>query len=224
MKKPAISTLHAFNNSQLQQQALTHASAGEAHNERLEWLGDALLDFALGRLLFERYPQLAEGALTQARARLVNGKTLAAQARKIGLPAQLRMSSGEARSGGRERDSILAGALEAYLAAIYLDDGMAAAQKAVTLLFADVLQEVAGIVQDGGDMLKDGKTRLQEHLQKHGGRPPQYNTLAQGKIGQCSYCVVECRLDDHCATAAVAGNRREAEKAAGDCLLAVLTA
>ena len=224
MSKPDILSLYEFKNPQLRQQALTHASVGEGHNERLEWLGDALLDLALGRLLFERYPQLAEGPLTQVRARLVNGRALAALARKIGLPAQLRMSAGEIRGGGRERDSILAGAVEAYFAAIYLDGGMAAVQKAVAVLWAEALQDADNVVRGGGEALKDYKTRLQEHLQKYGGQPPQYNMLAQGEISRRFYCVVECRLDASHATVAVAGNRRDAEKAAGGCLLAALTA
>lgn len=217
--------LYVFKNRELQTLSLTHASSGGEDNERLEWLGDALLDFIIGNILFARYPKISEGSLTQARATLVSGKTLSELARKIGLPAQLRMSANESRNGGRARDSILAGAFESYMAAVYLDGGMQAAENLATYLFTDLLTQVDQIVQAGGGMLKDGKTRLQEYLQKHARPLPQYNILTRGAIARRPYCVAECRLSDSdSAVVAVASNRREAEQLAGCCLLATLSA
>ena len=218
-----LAELHSFRDASLLRRALTHASAGEDHNERLEWLGDSLLDFLAGCFLFERYPRLPEGALTQARAKMVSGKALAGLARTIGMPEHIKLSSGELRGGGRERDSILAGALEAYFAAIYLDGGITAARRAAARLFSGMLEMVDRAVAEGGGMLKDGKTRLQEYLQKRGKPPPQYAVLERGEIARRAFCVVECRLDGGKFAAAVAGNRREAEQAAGECLLAAMT-
>ncbi|MBE8158290.1 MAG: ribonuclease III [Betaproteobacteria bacterium] len=220
--KTELEGLHVFRDSELLRRALTHASAGAAHNERLEWLGDSLLDFLASDFLFKRHPRLSEGALTRARIKMVNGKTLAALARQSGMPKHIKVSSAEKRGGGRERDSILEGALEAYFAAIYLDGGMAAARRAAAKLFADILQEVDRAVAEGGGMLKDGKTRLQEYLQKRGEEPPQYAVLARGETARRAYCVAECRLDARRFAAAVAGNRREAEQAAGECMFAAL--
>ena len=241
VKKPAdIFDAYAFRQSELQTLALTHASAGGDDNERLEWLGDALLDFVVGDLLYARHPRLSEGELTQARAQLVGGKALAGLARDIGLPNRLRMSAAEARGGGRGRDSILAGAMEAYFAAVYLDGGIAAAKRLAAMLFDDLLSEVDGLIGGGGDMLKDGKTRLQELLQKHGLPPPHYEVLERGGGNARPYCVAECRLDSDSKSdskiagkalpeserraVAVAANRREAEQLAGRCLLALLLA
>lgn len=218
MKKDNLRALHCFADKTLQTRALTHASAGAEHNERLEWLGDALGDFLVGDLLFARYAALGEGTLTLARSFLVSDKNLAAIARKAGLPRHLILSAAEERDGGRDRDSILAGAMEAYLAAIYLDGGLDAARRAAETVFADSLAEVrARIAQK--NTLKHDKTRLQEYLQSRGNPPPQYQILESGEIGKRPYFVSECRTHDSVAVA-VGGNRRESEQLAAACVLA----
>ena len=219
---PSFSELHAFRDSKLLRRALTHASAGGDHNERLEWLGDSLLDFLAGCFLFERYPRVSEGVLTQARAAMVNGKTLAALAREIGLDKRINLSSGARFAGGL--DSALAGAFEAYFAAVYLDGGMEAVRLAASRVFAETLKTVDRAVLEGGGALKDGKTRLQEYLQGRGEPAPEYHVLGRGEISaRRVYCAAECRLDSRRRTAAVAGNRREAETAAAECMLALLS-
>lgn len=224
MKKGGgLDALHTFADAGLRRRALSHASSGDAHNERLEWLGDALGDFLAARLLFARHPNLAEGPLTLARSFLVGDKNLAALARKFGLPHCLVLSEAEERGGGRERDSILAGAMEAYMAAIYLDGGTDAAARAAEILFADSLSEIDSRIRRGA--LKDDKTRLQEYLQKRGRPPPQYQILERGKIASRPYCVAECRAEDaKSAVIAVAENRRVAEQIAAGCVLAAVSA
>ena len=216
--------LYTFSNEALLKQALTHSSMGGQHNERLEWLGDALLDFIIGATLFERHPKADEGTLTHARASLVNGKTLAACARQIGLPRALHVSGGEARGGGRQRDSMLADAFEAYLAAVYLDGGITAAQKVTEIVFAELISELDTAIKSGGGALKDDKTQLQEYLQKRKRPTPQYQVIKQGETSKRPFIVVECRLDGNETTVAVAGSRREAEQLAGCCMLAALLA
>ncbi|MGI9297676.1 MAG: ribonuclease III [Gammaproteobacteria bacterium] len=213
--------LHTFADADLRRRALTHASAGDEHNERLEWLGDALGDFLAADLLFARHPNLAEGPLTLARSFLVGDKNLASLARAIGLPRRLILSPAEERDGGRERDSILAGAMEAYMAAIYLDGGMDAARRAAKMLFADSLAEADSRIRRGA--LKDDKTRLQEYLQKRGRPPPQYEVFERGKIAHRPYCIAECRAEN-AAAVAVAENRRAAEQLAAGGVLASLSA
>ena len=215
-------TLYIFNNPALQRQAFTHVSVGGEHNERLEWLGDALVDFLISQLLFEQHAKLNEGRLTQIRSQLVNGRTLADLARQIGVPEQLRLSPNESRNGGRMRESILAGALEAYIAAIYLDGGMAAAQKIIQQLFGEHLQNVVLKARDNMDKFKDNKSRLQEYLQKRGQALPKYELLAHGKTAQVEYCVARCQIESQVAVTAVAATRRDAEQEASGCILATL--
>ena len=209
---------HQFSDSALETRALTHASFGADNNEKLEWLGDAVLDFLVSDILYEMYPNMKEGALTQARARLVSGKSLAVIARDIGLPPRLRLSQGEERNGGRERDTILAGALEAYMAAVYLDGGLTVAQTAARQLFTEAAQQIGEV---STDMLKDSKTRLQEMLQKRGERAPQYHVLSRSMAQSRPFCVVECKVGDFSMLAS-ADNQREAEQAASECVLVAL--
>lgn len=215
-----MEALHSFADSDLQQQALRHASAGAPNNEKLEWLGDALLDFLVGELLFTQHPDLSEGSLTYARSSLVTGRTLAILARRWELPRLLIVSSSEEKGGGRQRDSILASALEAYIAAIYLDGGIEAARSATKMLFTPLLTEIDSRMRAGA--LKDDKTRLQEYLQRRGKPPPEYTVLERGKITRRSYCVSQCAVDDKPLALAVAANQREAEQEAAGCALASL--
>ena len=158
---PALPQLaHAFGDPALLETALTHRSAGRRNNERLEFLGDAVLNLGIAAELYARYPALREGQLHRLRVSLVRGETLAEIARELGLGAELRLGAGEASSGGRERDSILADAVEALLGAISLDAGTDAALAVVRAWFATRL---AGL--EPGVSHKDPKTELQEYLQ-----------------------------------------------------------
>ena len=152
--------------------ALTHRSAAGANNERLEFLGDAVLNLIIAHELYTAFPQAAEGDLSRLRARLVSREPLAEVAAALGLGAMLQLGSGELRSGGSRRQSILADALEALCGAIFLDGGHAAARTAVVRLFAP---RIAALPAPAA--LKDAKTRLQEYLQSRSLALPRYRVL-----------------------------------------------
>lgn len=158
---------HAFADPVLAELALTHRSMGRPNNERMEFLGDALVNLIVAELLFERRPRADEGELSRLRAHLVSGTALAAMARTVELGARLKLGPGELKSGGVRRDSILADAFEASVAAIFLDAGFDVVRECLRVLFEPALADV------GGD-LKDAKTRLQEWLQGHGMPLPEY--------------------------------------------------
>lgn len=149
--------------------ALTHRSAGGANNERLEFLGDGVLNCVVADLLYRRYGRADEGELSRLRARLVRGEALATIAAALGVGERLRLGPGELRTGGFRRRSILADALEALFGAIYLDGGFVAAHAAIGRVFGPRLEEL-GATAD----LKDPKTRLQEYLQGRGLALPRY--------------------------------------------------
>jgi ribonuclease III len=150
-------------------EALTHRSFGTPHNERLEFLGDAMLNLAVARLAFERFPTMPEGDLSRLRANLVNQSTLAAIATTLGVGANLRLGDGELKTGGASRPSILADAVEALIGAIYLDGGADAAHAVVGRLFVSRLQSPVDSAPT-----KDAKTSLQEWLQARKFALPQY--------------------------------------------------
>lgn len=165
-----------FSNPALLQEALTHKSftneasgSLQSHNERLEFLGDAVLDLVVSELAFQRYPELPEGQLTRIRSELVSEKALAEVARSLALGAALRLGRGEHRSGGRQKDSLLANALEALFGAVLRDGGYLKAREVVEPLFAQALERSAQS-RSGNDY----KTRLQERLQAHQGQLPEY--------------------------------------------------
>ena len=160
---------YAFRDPALLAAALTHRSASKRNYERLEFLGDSVLNFAVAMLLFREYPDADEGDLSRYRAALVSGASLAAVATGLSLGEQLRLGSGELKSGGFRRSSILADALEALFGAVYLDGGIAAASTVIETLFAERLDELPEARE-----LKDPKTRLQEQLQARGLRLPAY--------------------------------------------------
>ena len=163
-----------FNNAVLLQQALTHRSHGVPHNERLEFLGDALLNFVIARLLFEQFTALPEGDLSRLRAGLVNQHALSELAASLSLGDHLRLGEGELKSGGFRRPSILADAFEALIGAIFLDGGFAVAEKVLADLYRPLL---AGIdPQASGN--RDPKTRLQEYLQGRRLALPQYSIVS----------------------------------------------
>jgi len=149
-----------FNQVELLQQALTHRSADANNNERLEYLGDAILNFVIAEALFERFPQAKEGKLSRLRATLVKGETLAEIARELNLGEVLILGPGELKSGGFRRESILADAVEAILGAFYLDKGFEAAKPVILQLYDERIEAI-----DVTETVKDPKTRLQELLQ-----------------------------------------------------------
>ncbi len=161
---------YPFRDPALLDVALTHRSVGKGNYERLEFLGDALLNFVVAVLVFQAYPDADEGDLSRYRAALVSGRTLAEIATELGLGDQLRLGSGELKTGGFRRGSILADALEAVFGAIYIDGGPQAAQAVIQALFMDRVADLPEAQE-----LKDPKTRLQEFLQGRGKPLPTYS-------------------------------------------------
>ena len=209
---------HRFAAPELARQALTHRSFGTPHNERLEFLGDSLLNCAVAALLYERFPALPEGDLSRLRAALVNQSSLSDIARDLGLGERLRLGEGELKSGGFRRPSILADALEAVLGAVYLDAGFEAVRDAVRRLFADRLERAEKTPVD-----KDPKTELQEHLQARRLQLPRYAVMKTEGEAHDQTFTVECRVDDLALAANGTGaSRRAAEQAAAAGVLAKL--
>ena len=201
---------HRFASPDLALQALTHRSFGTPHNERLEFLGDSLLNCAVATLLYERFPQLPEGDLSRLRAALVNQASLSSIAQQLGLGERLRLGEGELKSGGFRRPSILADALEALLGAVFLDAGFEATRRAVEHLLAEQLERDQARPVD-----KDPKTELQEYLQGRRLQLPRYTVLkTEGEAHEQTF-VVECRVDDlGLAASGTGASRRAAEQAA----------
>lgn len=197
-------------------QALTHRSANALNNERLEYLGDAVLDMVVAEDLYQRFPQADEGQLSRMRAKLVKGDTLAKLARGIGLADHLILGSGEMKSGGHRRASILAGTIEALIGAIYLDGGFAASQSFVRHLYA---AEYEALTLE--DALKDPKTRLQEYTQSRSLPLPTYNVVNISGEGHKQTFSCECRIDTFPEEIAVGegSSRRKAEQKAASVML-----
>jgi|TARA_R110000850_G_scaffold67837_3_gene151602 ribonuclease-3 len=200
-------------------QALTHRSMGGIDNERLEFLGDGLLNALIGEALYLQNPRHDEGALSRLRSSLVREATLCALARRLDLGPHLRLGESERKSGGQRRDSILADAVEAILAAIYLDGGFDAARQSCHRWFADALATLPD-----PEALKDPKTRLQEWLQSRNRALPVYTVVdASGPPHRRTF-VARCTLTDAPQQAeATAGSRRHAEQQAAERLLQHLT-
>jgi ribonuclease-3 len=209
---------HRFVDTALLQQALTHRSASRDNNERLEFLGDALLNFVVARRLYARYPDYPEGDLSRARAALVNESVLADIAREIELDTQLILGPGEVRSGGAQRSSALGDALEAVVGAILLDAGLPAAEHAIEKVFADRLESLP----DAG-ALKDSKTRLQEWLQGCGLELPRYVVASIHGGEHNQVFTVSCHVDGRGHTAGSGSSRRRAEQDAAAAMLAMLS-
>jgi ribonuclease III len=211
---------HPFASPELARQALTHRSYGAPHNERLEFLGDSLLNCAVATLLYERFPRLPEGDLSRLRAALVNQSSLSEVAVALGLGDRLRLGEGELKSGGFRRPSILADAVEALLGAVFLDAGFDATRQSVAHLLADKLERAEGSPVD-----KDPKTELQEHLQGRRLALPRYSvTKTEGEAHEQTFTVT-CRVDDLGLTATGTGaSRRTAEQAAAQGVLGQLEA
>jgi len=201
---------YTFNDEKLLTRALTHRSRGSDNNERLEFLGDSILSFLVADLLYDQFPDLPEGDLTRLRARLVRRETLATVARDIRLGDCLELGSGELKSGGFDRDSILADALEAVIGAIYKEAGIETTRVVVNKLLADQLMGI-----QSGAIIKDPKTRLQEYLQQRAQPTPEYDVLTVRGEPHEQHFVVTCRvalLDD--AVTGEGSSRRAAEQEA----------
>lgn len=181
---------HRFHKAELLDKALTHRSASADSNERLEYLGDAVLGVIISEALFTRFPEADEGELSRLRSALVKGKTLAKLARKLELGEHLKLGAGEIRSGGRQRDSILAGAFEALVAAVYFDAGIETCRHCVLELYRELLAAVSP-----AGLAKDAKTALQEWLQARGMALPRYELVSEeGQAHRRSF-QVECAID-----------------------------
>jgi len=201
---------YQFADPELLEAALRHRSIGSRHNERLEFLGDSVLGLAVSEVLYERYPDAAEGELTQFRARLVRQGTLAEVARRIELGSALHLGPSAGRSGGSDRASILADALEAVLAAIFLDAGFDTAKRiTLSLLKPDIA------ILEAGSLEKDPKTQLQELLQATGAQPPDYAvTSTSGQPHEREF-VVDCSIPSlELITTGQGSSRKSAEQEA----------
>ena len=202
----------------LLEQALTHRSAGPVNNERLEFLGDALLGLVIAEALWHRFPDADEGELSRRRATLVNKESLAAVARGLRLGDYLRLGSGESRTGGHARDSILADAFEALIGAVFQDKGFAVARGMLLQVFEQSLAQVAE-----RDAIKDPKTLLQEMLQARRQSLPDYEVMDIGGQQHAQRFAVRCRLPDlDLATEGQGTSRRRAEQDAAERMLALL--
>ncbi|MDZ7857543.1 ribonuclease III [Sphaerotilus sp.] len=211
---------YTFRERELLVRALTHRSFGADHNERLEFLGDSVLNMAVSDLLFDQYDESPEGDLTRIRAHLVRQDMLHRIALSLDLPAVLRLSDGEARGGGAQRPSILADALEAIIGAVYRDAGFDAAEALVRRLFEPLISETA--TQAWG---KDAKTQLQEWLQARRQSVPDYRIEATRGRAHDQTFVVVCTIAGSGVQARGEGrSRRAAEQEAARLVLEQLSA
>jgi ribonuclease-3 len=209
---------YRFRDPALLEAALTHRSASRTNYERLEFLGDSVLNFVVALLAFRAFPEAPEGDLSRYRAALVSAPTLAAVATTLALGDQLRLGSGELKSGGFRRDSILADCLEAILGAIYLDGGLEAAGDVVERLLGHRLRELPA-----AEILKDPKTRLQEALQSRGLPLPRYALDEIGGEPHEQWFVASCEAPALSLRASGRGSsRRRAEQEAAQKVLEAL--
>lgn len=208
---------HCFRDPDLAELALTHRSAGRPNNERMEFLGDALLNMLVAEMLFEEHPRASEGEMSRLRSELVNGKALAVIGRELQLGEHLKLGPGEMKSGGFRRDSILADAVEALLAAVYLDAGFDACRAVVQHLFR-------ARIEDTPRSHKDAKTRLQEWLQGRGLDLPAYELVDSFGEDHARTFDVVCRVSQPqpVEVSGRGGSRRDAEQQAAQDLLAQL--
>lgn len=201
---------HQFRDARLLERALTHRSHGPGHYERLEFLGDSLLNLIIAEQLFLQRPDDTEGDLSRLRSRLVRDVTLASVARELNLGDHLRLGTGELKSGGYLRGSILADVFEAIIGAIYLDAGFETTHRVVCDIFAERMASLPD-----ADSLKDPKTRLQELLQGRGFDLPVYRVVEASGADHARRFLVECRVEGLAdPVSAEAGSRRKAEQAA----------
>lgn len=209
---------HQFSHPALLGRAVTHRSFSADHNERLEFLGDAVLNLAVADLLYERLRDLPEGDLSRIRANLVKQDTLHQLAVGLGLPELIRLGEGEVRSGGSKRPSILADAMEAVIGAVYVDAGFAAAQSLVHRLFQAV--EINPQMQASA---KDAKTELQEWLQGRKMKLPLYRVVGTLGAAHKQTFDVECEIVElNLTERGIGASRRAGEQAAAAAMLQAL--
>jgi ribonuclease-3 len=200
---------YTFTRAELLRTALTHPSAAvgaDAHYERLEFLGDAVLDLAIADLLMRRLPDAKEGVLSKERASIVNGRTLAAKAQEIGIGRALRLGKGEEKSGGRDKVSILAASFEAVIGAIYTDSGLAPAQRVIEALFAD---DIGGPAAE-----RDYKTELQEVAYRRFRTQPVYELIGSRGPDHAKMFTTRIRIAGRDLGIGEGGSKKQSEQAA----------
>jgi ribonuclease III len=201
---------YTFRNAELLRQAMTHRSHSATHNERLEFLGDSVLNCVVAGLLFKRFADLDEGDLSRVRANLVKQQSLYEIAQALGIADFLRLGEGELKSGGFRRPSILADTLEAIFGAIYVDQGFEAAQSVIERLYVPILDHI-----DPRTLGKDAKTLLQEYLQGHKIALPQYTVVATHGAAHNQQFEVECTVPKlEIKVSGTGASRRAAEQSA----------
>jgi ribonuclease-3 len=209
---------YQFKNSQLLEAALTHRSLRGENNERLEFLGDSILNFIIAEEVYRRLPNAREGDLSRLRSSLVKGETLAEMASEFALGNYLRLGTGELKSGGQSRTSILADTMEALMAAIYLDSDILVCKQLVLHWYQSRLTDL-----NIEDSLKDPKTRLQEYMQSHHLPLPIYRVIETSGEAHAQLFVVECTIEAlKKSSTGTARNRRKAEQDAAEHLLGQL--
>ena len=203
---------YTFNNPSLLTMALSHRSSTSPNNERLEFFGDSLLNCIIAEALFHKFPRASEGELSRMRASLVKQESLAVVARELDLGHHLRLGTGELKSGGWRRDSILADAVEAIIAAIYLDSDFLICKEKVLLWFDDKLASSTAITDD-----RDAKTKLQEYLQAHKLALPVYELIKTEGLEHQQIFFVRCQIPDLAGETEGHGqSRRHAEQMAAE--------
>ncbi|VAW47009.1 Ribonuclease III [hydrothermal vent metagenome] len=209
---------YQYQDIRLLQHALTHRSMGARNNERLEFLGDSLVNFMIADVLFHQFTNLPEGDMSRVRAHLVKGDTLALIGREYELSNYLVLGPGELKSGGFRRDSIIADAVEAIIASIYEDGGLDACRALVMRLYNKRLE-----VLDPKNIGKDPKTRLQEWLQSRNQPLPEYSIIIVSGAAHAQEFTVSCFVEKlNTKFEATANNRRKAEQKAAEAALKVL--
>lgn len=209
---------HEFARGDLLETALTHRSFGTPHNERLEFLGDGILNCVIADLLYARFPQLSEGDLSRLRANLVRQDSLHGIAGDLRLGRYLNLGDGEEKSGGRSRPSILADAVEALFGAVYLDAGFEAVKSVVGKLYGPMLAKI-----DPAATIKDAKTRLQEQLQASRQQLPRYVVTATHGEAHAQTFEVACTIEGlGITTTGMGSSRRIAEQHAAESALAAI--
>ncbi len=209
---------YSFQSQRQLQLALTHRSHSATNNERLEFLGDSILNLLIGEALYQKFPEAREGQMSRQRSQLVKGETLAQLAREFELGECLVLGEGELKSGGHRRDSILADAVEAIIGAIYLESGLDICRERVLAWYKDRLD---ALTLDTS--AKDAKSRLQEYLQGQRQPLPEYRVTEVGGEGHAQIFTIECHVSLAAKpTQAQASSRREAEKQAAAAMLEIL--
>lgn len=210
---------YTFTNRDLLTRALTHSSLSEQHNERLEYLGDSVLNCAIAALLYDRYPRVDEGPLSRMRSNLVKQQTLFQIATFLDIGKALRLGETEIATGGAQRPSILADAFEAVLGGIFLDGGFDAASNVVKRIFTPILEQI-----NPQSLGKDAKTMLQEYLQGRKVPVPTYTTMSKAGVNSAQRLSVECAVPSlNRITSGAGENRRAAEQEAARKMLDEIT-